>query len=76
MAPILSRHRSETYLNDALFKRIGALKAAEQRLGLCPRGGRTMRQHIRTLLAGGLLVVLALFGVAAAGRLRTAKLPI
>src|SRR5208283_3214001 len=34
IAPILSRHRSETYLNDALFKRIDTLKSEEDSLGL------------------------------------------
>ncbi len=29
MAPILSRHRSETYFNEALFARVEALKADE-----------------------------------------------
>ena len=29
IAPVLARHRSETYLNEALFKRIDAIKADE-----------------------------------------------
>ena len=45
MAPILSRHRSETYLNDALFKRIDALKAAEQRLGLSSEQARVLARY-------------------------------
>ena len=36
IAPVLSRHASDTYLNDALFRRIDALKANEGRSGSRP----------------------------------------
>ncbi len=45
MAPILSRHRSETYFNAALFARIDALKADEQRLGLNGEQARVLERY-------------------------------
>ena len=53
MAPILSRHRSETYLNDALFARIDALKAEEDNLGLSAEQARVLaRYHLDFTRAG------------------------
>jgi peptidyl-dipeptidase Dcp len=53
MAPILSRHHSDTYLNDALFKRIDALKAGEDKLGLTAEQGRVLaRYHLNFTRAG------------------------
>ena len=47
IAPILARHRSETYLNEALFKRIDALKARVDKLGLSPEQARVLdRYHL------------------------------
>ena len=43
IAPVLSRHRSDTYLNDALFRRIDALKTSEAALGLTPEQARALR---------------------------------
>jgi peptidyl-dipeptidase Dcp len=52
-APILSRHRSETYLNDALFARIDALKAEEDKLGLTAEQARVLaRYHLNFTRAG------------------------
>ena len=39
IAPVLARHRSETYLNEALFKRIDAIKAQKEKLGALGRTG-------------------------------------
>ena len=36
IAPALARHRSEIYLNEALFKRIDAIKAHKDKLGFQP----------------------------------------
>jgi peptidyl-dipeptidase Dcp len=53
IAPILSRHRSETYLNDALFERIDALKANEDTLGLSAEQTRVLgRYHLNFTRAG------------------------
>ena len=53
IAPILARHRSETYLNEALFKRIDALKADEATLGLSAEQARVLdRYHLDFTRAG------------------------
>jgi len=53
IAPVLSRHRSETYLNDALFQRIDALKAEEDKLGLSAEQARVLgRYHLNFTRAG------------------------
>ena len=53
IAPKLARHRSETYLNEALFKRIDALKANEDKLGLSPEQIRVLdRYHLDFVRAG------------------------
>src|SRR5271166_126830 len=53
IAPILSRHRTDTYLNDALFKRIDALKADEAQLGLSAEQARVLdRYHLNFTRAG------------------------
>ena len=53
IAPILARLRSETYLNDALFKRIDALKAGEDGLGLSAEQARVLaRYHLDFTRAG------------------------
>ncbi len=47
IAPVLARHRNETYLNDALFKRIDALKGERDRLGLSAEQARVLdRYHL------------------------------
>jgi peptidyl-dipeptidase Dcp len=45
IAPILSRHRSETFFNEALFARIEALKADEQKLGLNEEQARVLERY-------------------------------
>jgi len=53
IAPRLARHRSETYLNEALFKRIDALKAREGELGLSAEQARVLeRYHLDFTRAG------------------------
>jgi peptidyl-dipeptidase Dcp len=53
IAPVLARHRNEAYLNDALFKRIDALKADEQKLGLSAEQARVLdRYHLDFIRAG------------------------
>ena len=53
IAPILARHSSETYLNDALFKRIDALKARTGKLGLSTEQARVLdRYHLDFTRAG------------------------
>ena len=47
IAPVLARHRSETYLNEALFKRIDALRARADKLGPSPEQARVLdRYHL------------------------------
>src|SRR6516162_5470213 len=45
IAPVLARHRSETYLNDALFQRIAVLKGEENRLGLSAEQARVLERY-------------------------------
>ena len=53
IAPVLARHRNETYLNDALFKRIEALKAQGDKLGLSAEQARVLeRYHLDFTRAG------------------------
>src|ERR1700723_2641680 len=42
IAPVLARHRSETYLNEALFKRVDALKADAAKLELSAEQARVL----------------------------------
>jgi peptidyl-dipeptidase Dcp len=53
IAPVLARHRSETYLNESLFKRIDALKSEEDELGLSAEQARVLdRYHLDFTRAG------------------------
>jgi peptidyl-dipeptidase Dcp len=53
IAPKLARHRSKTYLSEALFKRIDALKANASRLGLSAEQARVLdRYHLDFIRAG------------------------
>ena len=53
IAPNLARHRSETYLNEALFKRIDAIKADAGKLGLSAEQARVLdRYHLDFTRAG------------------------
>ena len=56
IAPVLSRHHSDTYLNDALFQRVDALKKDEASLGLSPEQARALRRyHLDFVRAGASL---------------------
>jgi peptidyl-dipeptidase Dcp len=53
IAPVLARHRDETFLNDSLFARIDALKAEGDKLGLSPEQARVLdRYHLDFTRAG------------------------
>ncbi|WP_395665133.1 M3 family metallopeptidase [Methylocella sp.] len=53
LAPVLSRHRSATLLNDRLFSRIEALYGQRETLGLKPEEKRLLeRTHINFTRAG------------------------
>ena len=53
IAPKLARHRSETYLNEALFKRIDAIKADAGKLALSAEQARVLdRYHLDFTRAG------------------------
>jgi peptidyl-dipeptidase Dcp len=53
IAPVLARYRNDTYLNEALFRRIDALKADEAKLGLSPEQARVLeRYHLNFTRAG------------------------
>jgi Zn-dependent oligopeptidase len=53
VAPMLARHRSETYLNEALFKRVDALNADKDKLGLSAEQARVLdRYHLDFTRAG------------------------
>ncbi|WOJ90938.1 M3 family metallopeptidase [Methylocapsa polymorpha] len=45
IAPALSRHRSEIYLNDALFRRVEALEARREKLGLDAEQARVLERY-------------------------------
>jgi len=67
IAPILSRHRSEIYLNDALFARVAALHAERDALGLDPEQARVLeRYHIAFTRSGA--------GLPAAAKARLAEI--
>ncbi len=54
MAPILSRHDSEIYLNDNLFQRVDALYQRGDQLSLTPEQSRVLeRYHTAFVRAGG-----------------------
>src|ERR1700729_3124347 len=53
IAPVLARHRSQISLNEALFKRIDALKAEEDKLALSTEQARVLeRYHLDFTRAG------------------------
>ncbi len=53
IAPVLARHRSDIYLSEALFKRIDALEADSDKLGLSPEQARVLeRYHLDFTRAG------------------------
>ncbi len=53
IAPKLARHRSDTYLDEALFRRIDALKAKREGLALTPEQARVLdRHHLDFVRAG------------------------
>ncbi len=68
IAPVLSRHASDTYLNDGLFRRIDALKANQPSLGLTPEQARALaRTHLDFTRAGAGLAPEAKSRLAAIG---------
>lgn len=53
MAPVLSRHHTAIYLNDALFRRVDAVFARRAELGLSPEQARVLdRYHTAFRRAG------------------------
>lgn len=53
IAPVLARHRSDIFLNAALYDRIDALQRAREALGLDPEQARVLeRYHIAFTRAG------------------------
>ena len=57
IAPILARHRSEIYLNEALFERIDGLEARADELGLSAEQARVLelRYHLAFIRNGAAL---------------------
>ena len=53
IAPKLARHRSEIYLNDALFRRIEALYAGREKLELDPEQARVLERYQLAFLRNG-----------------------
>src|SRR5271169_1297066 len=53
IAPVLARHRSQISLNEALFKRIDALKAEEDKLGLSAEQARVLERYHRDFTRAG-----------------------
>jgi peptidyl-dipeptidase Dcp len=53
IAPVLARHRSDTYLNEPLFRRVNALEADKQRLNLSGEQTRVLeRYHLDFIRSG------------------------
>ncbi len=53
IAPVLARHRSDTYLNEALFTRVDALHASKDKLELSAEQARVLdRYHLDFIRAG------------------------
>ncbi len=53
IAPVLARHRNDTFLNEALSRRIDALKAGEDKLGLSAEQARVLdRYHLNFTRSG------------------------
>ncbi len=68
IAPVLSRHRSDTYLNEGLFRRIDALKSRETSLDLTAEQARALaRYHLDFVRAGAGLAPEAKARLAAIG---------
>ncbi len=53
MAPRLARHRSEIYLNDALFQRIAALHSRRGELGLDAEQARVLDRYYTAFVRNG-----------------------
>ena len=53
VAPLLARHRSEVFLNKALYERVDALQSERERMGLSPEQRRVLeRYHVAFTRAG------------------------
>jgi peptidyl-dipeptidase Dcp len=56
MAPVLAKHRSAIFMNEALFRRVDALHARRETLGLTPEQARVLdRYHTIFVRAGARL---------------------
>ncbi len=53
VAPVLARHRNEIYLNDKLFRRIDALFAKRDELGLSAEQKRVLERYHTAFLRAG-----------------------
>ena len=53
MAPVLARHRSAIYLNEALFRRVDQLKAGESGLGLNAEQSRVLERAHKAFVRQG-----------------------
>jgi len=53
MAPVLSRHRNAIYLNEALYRRVEAVDAKKDSLGLTPEQLRVLERYVITFKRAG-----------------------
>jgi peptidyl-dipeptidase Dcp len=53
ITPKLSRHRSDMYANEALFRKIEGLYAARETLGLRPEAARVLERYYVTFMRNG-----------------------
>ncbi|MGH6923761.1 MAG: M3 family metallopeptidase [Propylenella sp.] len=53
IAPVLARHRSAIHLNEALFRRVDALKTGEAGLGLSAEQSRVLDRTHKTFVRSG-----------------------
>jgi peptidyl-dipeptidase Dcp len=53
LAPVLSKHRSEIFMNEALFRRVAALYARRDELGLTPEQARVLERYHTIFVRAG-----------------------
>jgi peptidyl-dipeptidase Dcp len=67
IAPLLSRHNSEIYMNEALFRKVEALHTQRETLGLTPEQKRVLERYFITFKRAGA-------GLSAEARARLAEI--
>ena len=53
LAPLLSKHRSEIFMNEALYRRVSSLYARREELGLSPEQARVLERYHTIFVRAG-----------------------